>query len=918
MFQKSLTIKIILLIVLSSLYFTSSQAKINSRNIGNDFPQNLSGKKLLLIPAPQKIEMKKGSFLISGSDKVVLANYSRKDDHFSAEQLKDEIKNDLFLDLKISKTEGRKYILIGQIGKDKKIISALNKLKIAVPSDLSDEGYILNISPSHIIVAGKTSAGTFYGIQTLKQIIRSNRDDYSIPCLTIIDYPSLKYRGWMDDISRGPIPTMDFLKKEVRILSEYKLNFFNLYTENVFKLKAYPDIAPEDGLTAEQVEELSDYASKYHIQLIGNFQSFGHFYKILKSPFYADMRETKNIISPAVPQTYDFLSKVYSEVVPAYKSKFFNINCDETFGLGEGKAKQMVDSLGLGEVYAYHINKIYNLLKPYGKRIMMWGDIAVNNKSIIDELPKNLIVLSWGYSPNESFDYAIKPFKDAGFDFMVAPGVSCWNRIYPALSDAAVNISNYVRDGAKYGAMGMMNTAWDDDGENFFNNNWYGMIWGAECSWKPELPASGSKADKERNERLSDFNHAFDANFYGLSKVSVTQALLELDSIRKYPVKNILNDSGFWEDVLDFNEDNTSDVALINNLQVESEASLIVTQLTRLKKIIPRNNSNLDYATFAARRVRFEAQKNILRVKLYKVYQKPDSNYISKTKNDIDTLLSHLHQLKMEYVRLWERENRSWWLDHILAKYDDLGDQLLNAENKVFIKPANKVAGNQRMVSLRTIFNNKKIYYTLDGTEPTLGANIYTNPFSIEHSSIIRACVMENGRPSENSQEFILVDKAIGKLYRLNSNYNTYNTAYSGGGDSALVDGLFGSSNYADGHWQGYQGQNLNVILDMKKKMKIKDVSIRFLQNSFSWILMPKEVKILFSDDGIHFHTVKVIDNMIDPKVDGTIIHKFKSEFDNAETRYIQVIGVSPGRLPKWHHAAGRQAYIFADEVIVN
>ena len=93
-------------------------------------------------------------------------------------------------------------------------------------------------------------------MQTLKQLIRANATGHAIPACSITDWPMLRYRGWQDDISRGPIPTMDFLKREIRTMSEVKENFFTLYTEHVFKLKKHPEIAPDDG--AEIGEDAAD------------------------------------------------------------------------------------------------------------------------------------------------------------------------------------------------------------------------------------------------------------------------------------------------------------------------------------------------------------------------------------------------------------------------------------------------------------------------------------------------------------------------------------------------------------------------------------------------------------------------------------------------------------------------------------
>ena len=94
------------------------------------------------------------------------------------------------------------------------------------------------------------------------------------------------------------------------------------------------------------------------------------------------------VVTPAREETYAFLKDMYAEVVPAYQSKFFHINCDEVSGLGNGPAKRMVDSMGDASVYAYHINRIADIIRPYGKRMLMWGDIAVGNPQIIDRLPQ--------------------------------------------------------------------------------------------------------------------------------------------------------------------------------------------------------------------------------------------------------------------------------------------------------------------------------------------------------------------------------------------------------------------------------------------------------------------------------------------------------------------------------------------------
>lgn len=900
--------------LLFSIIVAMQPAAANVTSTGQAVPTQ---KQLLLIPTPRYVSIHKGTFTISASDKIVLTRPSNDADKFSAAQLASEVQTDLNIKLETAARFAGQSFVLGDIKDDPAIGRELRDLSIAIPDSLGEQGYILNISKDRVLVAANTSTGIFYGVQTLKQIIRANRVGDQIPCLTITDWPTLEYRGWMDDISRGPIPTMALLKKEVRKLAEYKLNFFTLYTENIFKLKAYPDLAPQDGLTADQVKELTAYAAPYHIQLVGNLQSFGHMYNTLSDPFYYKMRETENVLCPVVPQTYQFLSKVYSEIVPAYSSKFFNINCDETFDLGMGKSKALVDSLGIGTVYADHINKVYDLLKPYHKTILMWGDIADEDTSIVGMLPKDIVMLPWNYSPAKSFDGMIRPFVNDGFRFMVSPGVGCWSQIWPSMQSAVVNISNFVRDGAKFGAMGMLNTAWDDDGENFFNYNWFGMIWGAECSWKPAPPDSGAAADSYLQARLSRFEDSFNAIFYGNPADSVAQTFFQLDSIRNYPVRNILSDPGFWKEPLDFTALEANDSNATNNLAAGSAAERVLEELMNEKEAAKRNAGTLDYTIFAARRVEFETRKNIFGIRLRQAMINRDSVSLAVIRSEINPLLDRLHSLKMEYVRLWGQENRTWWLNKILHRYDQLGKSLINLDKTVIITPSSDVVNGKRIIALSTVFNDRPIYYTTDNTSPTLGAKIYTGPFAIDHSTPIRAGVEEYGQVVETAHAYVLVDKAIGKLYKLESRYSSYDPAYAAGGDSALVDGVLGGMNIHDGRWQGYQGQNVNIILDMKKETSIRKVGIRFFQNSYGWILLPKEVRVLFSDNGTDFHQVADIQNTISPEIHGTVIHEFAAHFTDAKTRYIQVIGVYPGPLPAGHPGAGSPSFMFSDEVIV-
>lgn len=562
-----------------------------------------------------------------------------------------------FAQLKLIPTPQKVQIMEGRfsLANDPQRFLHIERVATPIHSPGGDESYQMLVRPNSITIRASGDPGIAYATQTLEQLIRANDDaNASIPCCEITDWPALKYRVWQDDISRGPIPTMDFLKREVRTLSEWKYNAMTLYTEHVFKLKKHPDIAPDDGITAEQIKELSEYAKQYHVELIGNFQSFGHMAHILSLPAYKDLGDNAWNISPAKEESYKFLADCYSEVAPAYESKLFDINCDEVSLGKEGASKEMVAKLGLAEVYARHINRCCELLRPYGKTAMMWGDIATQHQDIVPKLPKDLIVLSWGYGAKDSFDNAIEPFTKIGLRFMVCPGVSCWNRIFPDFHTAQINIANYVRDGVKHGggkgAIGMINTSWDDDGENFFNQTWYPFAWGAEVAWNPV-------DNDSRESRQKAFDTAFAANFYGASDDAVVRELWKISDLRSNPSSGDLSDRSFWRL-------RAKDAS--GNEKLAADADAIAEALRAQKTRVKSNADTLDYAIFACRRISFMARHASM---------------------PLEKQLAELKSLREEYARLWKLENRDWWLDWNLDKYDQYATRLQAAATQPTTAP---------------------------------------------------------------------------------------------------------------------------------------------------------------------------------------------------------------------------------------
>jgi hypothetical protein len=156
------------------------------------------------------------------------------------------------------------------------------------------------------------------------------------------------------------------------------------------------------------------------------------------------------------------------------------------------------------------------------------------------------------------------------------------------------------------------------------------------------------------------------------------------------------------------------------------------------------------------------------------------------------------------------------------------------------------------------------------------------------------------------------------KAFKAKVDYkNPYSTKYPGIGSNTLVDGEIGSTDFRDGFWQGFEENNLEIIIDLDEILEIKKITSNYLQNINSWIFLPEEVKYYTSKDGIKFELVEKIKNTIPDDKGEKFIKTFSAKFKTSEARYIKVQAKNIGLCPKWHVGAGKKAWLFVDEIVV-
>ena len=398
---------------------------------------------------------------------------------------------------------------------DERLLKAIEKLPVSdsgaelyvTIANEKNEKYVIEIFRNKITLNAGSERGAFYGIQTLRQIFKSGK----IPCCRIEDEPDFKYRGFYHDVTRGKVPKLETLKELVDMLAYFKMNSLQLYVEHTFEFKEFADSIERTGyLTADEIRELDRYCTENYIEFIPSLATFGHLFELLIKDKYKHLAECDDYkpeqifwndrmdhhtIDPTNPESFELIKSLLDQYMPLFSSDKFNICCDETFDLINGKHKGM----DTGKMYIDFVCKIADYLKSKGKTVMMWGDILLTYSEQIDKLPEDIILLNWDYRA-EPDKKRIECIKNAGKNQIVCPGIHTWFTFCESLSDSIPNIHNMAYYGYEFGAEGLLNTSWGDYGNPCsIDLSLTGICFGAEKAWNVK---SDEKSFFERIDSL--------------------------------------------------------------------------------------------------------------------------------------------------------------------------------------------------------------------------------------------------------------------------------------------------------------------------------------------------------------------------------------------------------------------------------
>jgi len=370
-------------------------------------------------------------------------------------------------------------------------------LRIKQGGETTEGAYRIVTGEDGIDLIAHSESGTFYGLMTLQQMLVQATDD--IHYINIEDRPDFQQRGVMLDISRCKVPTIKSLKKLIDQFACMKMNQLQLYTEHTFAFRNHERVwVDASPLDSSDILRLKHYCNDRFITLVPNLNSFGHFERWLKYPQYHQYAECPDGFTHPLSQTpfatgstlrpnqksLGLLNELYSEYLPLFDGDLFNIGGDEPWELGLGWSKRKCAQEGSTQVYIDFLTKINRLSNRHHRRTQFWSDIMLRQPSYLDQLPKDMIALNWGYEGDHPFKRECEHMAEQNLEFYVCPGTSSWNSLTGRIQNAKENLANAARNGIKAGAKGYLVTDWGDHGHHqYLPISYPGFVLAACHSW---------------------------------------------------------------------------------------------------------------------------------------------------------------------------------------------------------------------------------------------------------------------------------------------------------------------------------------------------------------------------------------------------------------------------------------------------
>jgi hexosaminidase len=359
-------------------------------------PSPLFARGYTVIPEPQKVELSDNDFAFGNGWRLVLGSGVGRD-LGAVEILRDDLTSRYGIHLETASKSS-------SVTKTLRLAITPGSVTIGSATDrdrdkLAEEAYRVDLSPQSIVITANAAPGLLYGAETLVQLVKVNDDANWLPAGRITDWPDLQNRFiYWDD--KAHLDRIDVLRDMLRQAAFYKVNGVLIKLNAHFQYASAPAVVEPYALTAAELQQLTDYGLRYHVQLIPYIDGPAHIAWILKHPEFEKLRafpESNYEICTTNPDSYKLLEGMYQELMDANKGvKYFLLSTDEPYYVGLANNAQCNEAdetkkLGsVGKVLAEFVTEAAGYLHDHGRTVIFWGEYPLKPADI-PALPPYLI-----------------------------------------------------------------------------------------------------------------------------------------------------------------------------------------------------------------------------------------------------------------------------------------------------------------------------------------------------------------------------------------------------------------------------------------------------------------------------------------------------------------------------------------------
>ncbi len=271
-------------------------------------------------------------------------------------------------------------------------------VSLRADSGLREEGYTLEIRREGVALAAAGEAGFLYGLDRIEQLLTAGK----LRCATIRDFPALQTRGFHVNFDGLRHMGLGESLQVINAMRRWNLNTMLVEYASRFPYRRHPRIPTTDALTREDLGILTAHAAEAGIEVIPLQQCLGHVGHVLKHKEYACLREEQKKLQQWCPLhegSLDLFRELVDDMIATHpQSKMVHLGGDETRQLGEcPRCAEFASKRGKGALYLQFIARAARYIIDMGLTPIVWDDMLCHYPDIIDELPREMIIMYWEY-----------------------------------------------------------------------------------------------------------------------------------------------------------------------------------------------------------------------------------------------------------------------------------------------------------------------------------------------------------------------------------------------------------------------------------------------------------------------------------------------------------------------------------------